>query len=362
MTAEPRRVLVTGGLGFIGSAVVRHLLTRTDDTVVNVDVGTYASTEGSVAEVVERVGAGRYARSATDITDGPELRAVVSDVAPDAVIHLAAETHVDRSIDGPRTFVDTNVIGTLELLQAARASAERRGALDRFRFLHVSTDEVFGSLGFDDPPFDEDSRYDPRSPYAASKAASDHLVRAWHHTYGLPVIVTNCSNNYGPFQFPEKMIPLMIIKAIAGEPLPVYGRGDNVRDWLHVDDHAAAIIAALGSGKPGETYGIGGQAERTNLSVVETICDLVDAEVGPLPGAGAGGRRSLIEFVADRPGHDLRYAVDAAKARRELDWGRANDFDDGLAATVRWYLDNRWWWQPLVDRYDGARLGQVDES
>ncbi len=356
MSGRPRRVIVTGGLGFIGSAVIRHLIGRTDDEVLNVDVGTYASTEGSVAEAAS---SDRYRLAPVDITDGPALRAAVADFAPDAVIHLAAETHVDRSIDGPGTFVATNVVGTFELLQAARASAEARGALDGFRFVHVSTDEVYGSLGFDDPPFDESTRYDPRSPYSASKAASDHLVRAWHETYGLPAIVTNCTNNYGPFQFPEKLVPLMILKALAGEPLPVYGAGDNIRDWLFVEDHAAAIVAALGAGKPGETYAIGGQAERTNLQIVETICDLVDAATEPL--AGGRPRRSLIEFVADRPGHDLRYAMDAAKARRELDWGRSLEVEEGLARTVAWYLDNEWWWGPLRDeRYDGARLGRTE--
>jgi dTDP-glucose 4,6-dehydratase len=349
------RVLVTGGLGFIGSAVVRHLIGRTGHEVLNVDRGTYAATEGSVASVADSP---RYRHSSTDITDGPALRAVVSAFEPDAVIHLAAESHVDRSIDGPGQFIATNVVGTYELLQAVRADAERRGALDRTRFVHVSTDEVFGSLGPDDRPFDETTRYEPRSPYSASKAAADHLVRAWHETYGLATIVTNCSNNYGPFHFPEKLIPLMVLKAMAGQPLPVYGQGDNVRDWLFVEDHAAAIVAALTAGRPGQTYLFGGDAERTNLQVVESVCDLVDRAVDPLPGGLS--RRSLIEFVADRPGHDLRYAVDASKARRELDWGPSLDFEEGLARTVRWYLDNEWWWGPLVaDRYDGRRLGGV---
>lgn len=347
------RIVVTGGLGFIGSAVVRHLLTRTDHEVLNLDVGTYAATDGSVASVADSP---RYRLSSTDITDAAAIRTALADFAPDAVIHLAAESHVDRSIDGPGQFVATNVVGTYELLQAARAEADARGVLDRFRFLHVSTDEVFGSLGLEDRPFDEGSRYDPRSPYSASKAAADHLVRAWYETYGLPTIVTNCSNNYGPFHFPEKLIPLMILKAMAGQPLPVYGRGDNVRDWLFVEDHAAAIVSALVAGKPGQTYAIGGNAERTNLEVVEAVCDLVDGELGPL--SDGRPRRSLVEFVADRPGHDLRYAIDASKARRELDWAPSVTFEEGLARTVRWYLDNEWWWGPLAEgRYDGRRLG-----
>jgi len=351
------RIAVTGGLGFIGSAVVRHLIEHTDHEVLNVDKGTYAATEGSVAAVS---GSDRYRLSPIDIADAGALRAAVTDFGPDAVVHLAAESHVDRSIDGPGEFVATNIVGTYELLQAARAEAARRGILGRFRFVHVSTDEVFGSLGFDDAPFDETSRYDPRSPYSASKAAADHLVRAWHETYGLNTIVTNCSNNYGPFHFPEKLIPLMILKAAAGEPLPVYGRGDNVRDWLHVEDHARAIVTALTAGHPGETYTIGGNAERSNLRVVETICDLLDGELGPL--GGGRSRRSLIELVADRPGHDLRYAIDSSKARRELGWTPSVGFEEGLARTVRWYLDNEWWWRPLTQgRYDGTRLGRAAE-
>ena len=348
------RIAVTGGRGFIGSAVVRHLIEHTDHDVLNIDKGTYAATDGSLAEVA---GSDRYRLASIDISDGEALRAAFDDFAPDSVVHLAAESHVDRSIDGPGEFITTNIVGTYEMLQASRAEAARRGILDRFRFVHVSTDEVFGSLDFDDDPFDEASRYDPRSPYSASKAAADHLVRAWNETYGLNTIVTNCSNNYGPFHFPEKLIPLMILKAVAGEPLPVYGRGENVRDWLHVEDHARAIVAALTEGRPGETYTVGGNAERTNLAVVETICDLVDAAVGPLEGRAS--RRSLITFVADRPGHDLRYAIDASKAARELRWSPSVDYEEGLARTVDWYVANGWWWRPLVDaRYDGSRLGR----
>lgn len=354
---QPSRVLVTGGLGFIGSAVVRHLIGTGRHHVLNMDVGTYAATDGSVAEVAS---SDRYALSRTDITDGAAVRAAIDDFAPDAIVHLAAETHVDRSIDGPGTFIATNIVGTYELLQAARANAGRRGILDRFRFVHVSTDEVFGALGLDSEPFTEATRYDPRSPYSASKASADHLVRAWFETYGLPVVITNCSNNYGPFQFPEKLIPLMVLKATAGERLPVYDRGQNVRDWLHVDDHAAGILAALDRGRPGRTYLFGGESERSNLQVVETICDLVEDRVGPLDGQS---RRSLIEFVTDRPGHDLRYAVDCSRAKAELGWGPTVSFIDGLAATVDWYLGNEAWWAPLADgRYDGTRLGNLPTS
>ena len=347
------RVAVTGGLGFIGSAVVRYLIETTDHEVLNIDCGTYAATGGSVAAVSDSA---RYSVSRTDITDGAEVRRVLAGFGPDAIVHLAAESHVDRSIDGPGAFIQTNIIGTYELLQAARIEAEGRDVLDTFRFVHVSTDEVFGSLRVDDPPFDETTPYNPRSPYSASKAASDHLVRAWRETYGLGTIITNCSNNYGPFQFPEKLIPLMILKGAVGESLPVYGKGDNVRDWLFVDDHARAIVTALEQGRPGETYALGGDAERTNLTVVETLCDYLDQELGQL---SAGPRRGLITFVDDRPGHDLRYAIDATKARTELGWAPSVDFETGLAQTVRWFLDNGWWWKPLADeRYAGERLGR----
>ncbi len=349
----PKRLIVTGGLGFIGSAVIRRLIEHTEHTVLNLDVMTYAATTGSVEPVAAN---DRYQHQKVDITEGKELRNVFTEFAPEGVIHLAAESHVDRSIDGPGAFIQTNVIGTFELLQAARAEAENRDIADSFRFLHVSTDEVFGALGPDDAAFDESTAYDPRSPYSASKASSDHLVRAWHETFGLQTIITNCSNNYGPFHFPEKLIPLMIIKSLAGEPLPVYGAGENVRDWLFVDDHARAIISAFEDGSPGETYAIGGNAERTNIDVVKTVCDLIDELAEPL--SSGEPRRSLIEFVTDRPGHDLRYAVDASKAKAELGWEPSVTFEEGLRSTVEWYLANEAWWRPIHDgRYSGERLG-----
>lgn len=344
------KVLVTGGRGFIGSAVVRHLITTTDHQVVNFDKLTYASTEGSVAEVATD---GRYTFVQGDICDVDALAAVFAEHGPDAVMHLAAESHVDRSIDGPADFVFTNLVGTFRMLEAARAAGVER-------FHHISTDEVFGSLTMDAPAFTESTPYDPRSPYSASKAGSDHLVRAWGETYDLPVVITNCSNNYGPFHFPEKLIPLVTIRALAGEPLPVYGKGENVRDWLHVSDHAAALIAVVERGRPGETYNIGGNEERTNLQVVEGICDLVDELAGPL--VGGSNRRSLITFVADRPGHDLRYAIDQTKIASELGWSPALSFEAGLRQTVQWYLDNEAWWRPLVAAKATDRRGLVKQE
>lgn len=338
------RVLVTGGLGFIGSAVVRLLISETDHEVINLDRISYASTEGSTAEVAE---SGRYGFRRCDLADQDVVQRTVEEVKPDAIIHLAAESHVDRSIDGPRAFVESNVVGTYNLLEAAR----RVDGLTRF--VHVSTDEVFGSLPFDGSRFDEDSGYDPRSPYSATKAASDHLVRAWHETYGLPVAVTNCANNYGPFQFPEKMVPLMIINAWHGQAMPVYGDGSNVRDWVHVDDHARALLSVLERGENGRTYLIGGSEERTNLQVVEAICSLVNQQVDD-----ALDRVQLIEFVSDRPGHDRRYAVDSSRTREDLGWEPRHRFEDGLARTVDWYLANGWWWRPLLRRNDvGVRIG-----
>ncbi len=346
-------VIVTGGAGFIGSALVRHLIAHSHHRVVTVDALTYAANLDNLAEVA---GHPRHVLERVDIRDAAALHAVFGRHDPDAVIHLAAESHVDRSIDGPAPFIETNVTGTSMLLEAARRhwaelSPGRRRA---FRFVHVSTDEVFGALGAEGR-FDEDSPYRPTSPYAASKASADHLARAWHATYGLPVIVTNSTNNYGPCQFPEKLIPLMILKGLAGAPMPVYGTGDNVRDWLYVDDHARALHLVLEEGAPGRTYLVGGGREMSNLDVVRAICRLLD-ERAPRPG---GGRHdSLITFVADRPGHDRRYAVDARRIAAELGWRPRESFASGLARTVDWYLDNRAWWRRIQDgTYRGERLG-----
>ena len=346
-------VLVTGGAGFIGSALVRHLVGDSGHRVLNLDKLTYAGTLSSLAPVA---GAPNYAFVQADICDAPALAGIFARFDPDVVVHLAAETHVDRSIDGPDAFVETNIVGTYRLLRAATRHWATLGGTRqaRFRFHHVSTDEVFGSLGAEGA-FAEDTPYDPRSPYSASKAGADHLVRAWHHTYGLPTLVTNCSNNYGPYHFPEKLIPLAILKALAGEPLPVYGRGDNVRDWLFVEDHVRAIRRVFEAGRPGETYNVGGDAERTNLAVVQTICAILD-ELRPRDdGRSYAGQ---ISFVADRPGHDKRYAVDAGKLRAELGWAPRESFDTGIRKTVRWYLDNEGWWRGLEGRgYGGERLG-----
>jgi dTDP-glucose 4,6-dehydratase len=350
------RIMVTGGAGFIGSAVVRHLIGETPHVVLVVDKLTYAASMDSLAPVANDR---RYRFRHLDICDRDGLAQAFRDFRPEAVMHLAAESHVDRSIDGPRAFVQSNVVGTFELLEAARhywaeLPDEERA---RFRFHHISTDEVFGALASDDPPFDHTTRYDPRSPYSATKAASDHLVRAWGHTFGLPVVLTNCTNNYGPYHFPEKLIPLTVIKALRGEPLPVYGRGDNIRDWLFVEDHARALVSVLERGRCGETYLIGGRAERSNLEVVTAVATLVDRLAPPLPERRP--RESLIAFVPDRPGHDFRYAMDCSAIERELGWRPAHGFDQGLAATVAWYLANQDWWLPLLGRYGGERLGQV---
>lgn len=347
------RVLVTGGAGFIGSAVVRMLIARGVEAVLNVDKLTYAANLDSLRDVADRE---NYRHERVDICDAPQVARIFEEFAPTHVMHLAAESHVDRSIDGPAQFVRTNVIGTFELLQAARRYWMTLAPADaqRFRFLHVSTDEVFGSLG-PDGAFDEATAYDPSSPYSATKASSDHLVRAWQRTYGLPCLITNCSNNYGPYQFPEKLIPLTILNALDGDRLPVYGVGANVRDWLFVDDHADALLTALDRGRVGETYVIGGNSERRNIDVVRHICALLD-EMRPDPRIGP--HASLIEFVADRPGHDLRYATDASKIRSELAWSPAESFESGLRKTVRWYLDNRWWWERVRSGiYRGQRIG-----
>jgi dTDP-glucose 4,6-dehydratase len=348
-----RRILVTGGAGFIGSAVVRHLVGELGAEVLVFDKLTYAGNLASLASVAQAPGF-RFVRA--DICDGPALAQALADFRPDAVMHLAAESHVDRSIDGPAAFIETNLVGTFRLLEATTTywrglDAQKR---ETFRVHHISTDEVFGALG-DDGKFSHDTAYDPRSPYSASKAGSDHLVRAWHHTHGLPVLVTNCSNNYGPYHFPEKLIPLMILKGLAGEKLPVYGDGSNVRDWLHVEDHARALALVVERGVAGETYLIGGNAEKSNLYVVETICDLLDAHV---PRPDGHSRRAQINFVTDRPGHDFRYAIDASKIERELGWRPRETFASGMEATVRWYLDNREWWQAIQSgAYRGERLG-----
>jgi dTDP-glucose 4,6-dehydratase len=352
------RILVTGGAGFIGSAVVRHLLTETDHAVLNVDALTYA---GNLDSLVEVAGSPRYTFVRADIGDRAEMSRVLLDFVPDRVMHLAAETHVDRSIDGPMPFVQTNVAGTVQLLEAVRAflSTLPEQARSDFRFHHVSTDEVYGDIPHDAPPAPETTPYQPSSPYAAAKAASDHFVRAWQRTFGVPTIITNTSNNYGPFQFPEKLIPHMILSALGGRPLPVYGDGQQVRDWLFVEDHARALTAVAERGRVGETYNIGGRSERRNLDVVRGVCDLLDEMAGAERRAGAASYREQITFVTDRPGHDRRYAIDSTKVEAELGCAPAHSFDAGLRATVRWYLDHREWWQRVLDgAYRLERLGQ----
>jgi dTDP-glucose 4,6-dehydratase len=348
-----KRFLITGGAGFIGSAVVRYLMRETDYCVCVVDKLTYAGNLASLAPIANNP---RYAFVRADIADAARMKELFLSFQPDAVMHLAAESHVDRSIDGPAAFIETNIIGTYTLLETALSYWRNlsSGAQNAFRFHHISTDEVFGSLGTDGC-FSETTAYAPRSPYSASKAASDHLVRAWYHTYGLPVLVTNCSNNYGPYHFPEKLIPLTIINGLEGKTLPVYGEGGNIRDWLYVEDHARALLSVVEGGRPGETYCIGGHSERTNLDVVRTICALLDELA---PSKAIGSRDSLIAFVADRPGHDLRYAIDPARICGELGWQPQETFESGLRKTVEWYLSNRSWWQAIRDNvYAGERLG-----
>jgi dTDP-glucose 4,6-dehydratase len=344
-------MLVTGGAGFIGSNFVRSALAMDAELqLVNIDALTYAGHMASLSGVDEVYGA-RYTFVHADIRDHKTVRRLFEEHDIDTVVHLAAESHVDRSIDGPIDFIDTNICGTANLLEAARSAWRDR---EDVRFHHVSTDEVFGSLSADGL-FSETTPYDPSSPYSASKAAADHLVRAWHRTYDLPVTLSNCSNNYGPYQFPEKLVPLMILNAVAGKKLPVYGEGANVRDWLHVEDHCRALDLVIRQGRPGRTYNIGGHNERTNLEVVHALCDIID-ELRPR--SGGSSRRELVEFVADRPGHDLRYAIDADRIASELGWRAEHDFDSGLRATVEWYLDNHDWCDEVMrDRYDGSRLG-----
>ena len=349
-----KTILVTGGAGFIGGSVCRHLIAQGGYRVVNIDKLTYSGNLASLASIEEH---DAYAFEQADICDADAMARIFATHRPDAVMHLAAESHVDRSIDGPGVFVQTNVVGTVTLLGAALAywRALPEAARTDFRFHHISTDEVFGDLPFDSGVFTEETPYAPSSPYSASKAASDHFVRAWHETYGLPVVLSNCSNNYGPYHFPEKLVPLVILNALDGKPLPVYGRGENVRDWLYVDDHARALELVVTRGRVGESYNVGGRAERTNLSVVETICDILDAR-RPLDRP----RRELIAFVTDRPGHDRRYAIDASKIERELGWTPRESFETGLAKTIDWYLDNEDWWQPIRSQtYAGARLGKA---
>ncbi|MDR2980881.1 MAG: dTDP-glucose 4,6-dehydratase [Puniceicoccales bacterium] len=347
------KILITGGAGFIGSNLVHHILATTDHTVLNLDALTYAGNLASLQDVASNP---RYRFVLGDICDAEKLRKIFTEFKPDWVMHLAAESHVDRSIDGPGAFIQTNVVGTFNLLQCARAhfdslDAESKG---RFRFLHVSTDEVYGTLG-ETGYFTEKTAYDPHSPYSASKAASDHLARAWHDTFGIPVLVTNCSNNYGPYQFPEKLIPVVILKALRGDPIPVYGKGENIRDWLFVGDHAEALYTVISKGVIGKTYNIGGNNERKNIDLVQLLCGILD-ELRPR----SDGKKyeSLITFVTDRPGHDMRYAIDASKIKRELGWAPKQDHVSGFRKTVAWYLDNETWWQNILNgQYKLERLG-----
>ncbi|OSI18423.1 dTDP-glucose 4,6-dehydratase [Neisseria dumasiana] len=350
------KFLITGGAGFIGSAVIRHIINHTQDSVVNLDKLTYAGNLESLASVADNP---RYTFEQADICDRSALEWIFLHHQPDAVMHLAAESHVDRSIDGPAAFIETNIVGTYTLLEAARAywqnmPSEKQAS---FRFHHISTDEVYGDLHGTDDLFTETTPYAPSSPYSASKASSDHLVRAWRRTYGLPCLITNCSNNYGPYHFPEKLIPLMILNAIGGRPLPVYGNGLQIRDWLFVEDHARALYAVITQGKIGETYNIGGHNEKTNLEVVQTVCKLLE-ELMPEKPAGVRAYEDLITFVEDRPGHDVRYAIDAAKINHELGWKPEETFESGIRKTVAWYLNNRGWWQRVLDgSYRLERLG-----
>ena len=352
------KALITGGAGFIGSAVVRHFINDTDHQVLNLDKLTYAGNTESLAAVYD---SDRYQFSQTDICDRTALDRVFAEFQPDIIMHLAAESHVDRSIEGPADFIETNIVGTYQLLEAARAywlqlDADKKTG---FRFHHISTDEVYGDLEGTDDLFTETTPYAPSSPYSASKASSDHLVRAWHRTFGLPVVLTNCSNNYGPYHFPEKLIPHMILNALAGKPLPVYGKGNQIRDWLFVEDHARALVLVATTAEIGETYNIGGHNEKQNIEVVHTLCDLLE-ELHPDKPDGITNYKDLITFVKDRPGHDLRYAIDASKIERELGWKPQETFETGLRKTVIWYLENRDWWQRVLD--GDYRLDRIGED
>lgn len=368
------KILVTGGAGFIGSAVIRHIIKNTQDSVINVDILTYA---GNLESLTEIENSDRYSFCQTDICDRSALDKIFTEHQPDVVMHLAAESHVDRSIDGPAEFIETNIIGTYTLLEASRAfwnvlPEDKKSA---FRFHHISTDEVYGDLEGPEDLFTETTSYAPSSPYSASKASSDHLVRAWQRTYGLPTVITNCSNNYGPYHFPEKLIPLVILNALDGKPLPVYGNGQQIRDWLFVEDHARALYLVVTNGEIGETYNIGGHNEKANIYVVKTVCELLEELVpfksnpkisGRHPGLAPGSPESysdLIAYVTDRPGHDVRYAIDASKIERELGWKPVESFETGIRKTVEWYLKNSTWWQRVLDgSYSLERLGQSSDS
>ena len=351
------KILVTGGAGFIGSAVVRHIITDTPHQVLNLDKLTYAGNLDSLSTVDD---SDRYLFKQIDICDRPALDDVLAQFQPDIVMHLAAESHVDRSIDGPAEFIETNIIGTYQLLEASRAYYNELPSKrqSEFRFHHISTDEVYGDLEGTDDLFTEATSYAPSSPYSASKASSDHLVRAWHRTFGLPVVLTNCSNNYGPYHFPEKLIPHVILNALAGKPLPIYGKGNQIRDWLYVEDHARALVLVATTAEIGSTYNIGGHNEKQNIEVVNTLCELLE-ELHPEKPEGVGLYKDLITYVKDRPGHDLRYAIDATKIERELGWKPVETFESGLRKTVQWYLDNQLWWQRVLD--GDYRLDRIGE-
>ncbi len=353
-----KQYLITGGAGFIGSAMVRYIINHTHDRVIVLDKLTYAGNLSSLASVIDN---DRFAFEQADICDRQQVSKILAQYQPDAIMHLAAESHVDRSIDGPADFINTNIIGTYTLLEASRHYWQdlSPSAKAAFRFHHISTDEVFGDLNGSGDFFTENTPYAPSSPYSASKASSDHLVRAWHRTYGLPVLITNCSNNYGPYHFPEKLIPLTILNAISGKPLAVYGKGNQIRDWLYVDDHAEALYQVISKGYIGETYNIGGHNERRNIDVVEQICALLD-ELVPEKRQGIAHYHQLITFVSDRPGHDMRYAIDASKIEHELGWRPKETFESGLRKTVEWFLQNETWWRTIIDhRYQGERLGTI---